>query len=187
MAFYRPGDIVQVIEPVLGNHPNFKRKLQIGDKILVDKVHRIKEKKMTWGGGPTTNVSLGYLTSEGEAWIEGKYVRLAYKGNKEDCIKFLRKHGRKPRQHREREHLVIWTGIRLHSDIDNPSYIPHHLHRHIKVASNSHRNQTESGTLHLYFEDEEEAFKAASMAWLRMTAAQQQFFNAVHSLHEINP
>lgn len=176
MAYFRPGDIVQVTKEVKGTHPNFKRPLKIGDKLLVFKVDR---KKGYYSSD--TAVSLCYISDDGEQWIDGKCARIAYKGNKDDCLKFLEKHERTP-QHK-RENQFMWCGLRRQEEVKYTSYIPHHLIRHIK----SDYLTSHDGTTYASFKTEDEAFSSVAMAWLRMTPAQQMFFLQVNSLYEIFP
>lgn len=175
MAFFRPGDIVQITKNVDGQHPNFKRKLAVGDKVLVSKVER--KKSYNYG----TDVLLYYFSEAGEQGFDGKFARVAYKGNREDCIKFLIKHDRKPKIRKST--LYCWVGLRRNEDIKYENYLPYHLHRHIK----SDDTYTNEGVTYHAFHTPEEAFAAASMAWLRLTPAQQTFFISVNSLHEICP
>jgi hypothetical protein len=196
MAFIRPGDTVQIISnDEFHNcpHPNWQRPLREGDKILVEKVKRPRERMRSKFGsnighktGATTTVS--YRTQDGqEVWIDMRHLRTAYKGNKEDCLTFLDKHKISPMKSKDHDRYW-WAEMTKNSQADEVGFLPIHLHRHLKYEPNSdNRYVADNRVVYIYFQTPEEAIKAAQMAWLRMTVAQQRFLLSVYAIHEIFP
>lgn len=183
MAFFRPGDIVQITsDAVKAAHPNWKRPLQVGDKLLIEKVKRSERDSYS------RYVKLCYLTQSGEeCWIDGSCCRIAYKGGKEDCVAFLKKHGLAPAPSKKEDGKFWWADLARNGNVGNKGFLPHHLHRHLKYDNEDQKFVSDYKVLYIYYNSMEEALKAAHMAWLRMTPAQQSFYSNVHSLHEIFP
>jgi hypothetical protein len=168
------GDIVRMKKSYLGMpHPNYDRSLEEGDTFIVE----IADVK-----------TVGYKCKLGQTcWIDAENCEYKAKGDMEDCLKFLKRTKRQPNYLAPQKWawgLLSERGSYSRPPIHRAEFLPQYIFKHLP---NVPLQEVIGGMVFRYASSQEEAFKNACEAWLKMTPSQQLFLNSVNYLEEIYP